>query len=48
MPGRSRLARGRSFYRLTRAGRAQVEKEARAWQQTATILARFFSVKASS
>jgi len=31
------------YYRLTRSGRKQVEKETRDWQQTATILARFFS-----
>lgn len=30
------------YYRLTRAGRQQVEKETRDWQQTAAILARFF------
>jgi len=46
--GRSENNRRAKFYRLTRAGRAEVEKEARAWQQTATILARFFSAKASS
>jgi transcriptional regulator len=46
--GMSENNRRARFYRLTRAGRAQVEKEARAWQQTATILARFFSAKASS
>jgi transcriptional regulator len=31
------------YYRLTRAGCKQVEKETRDWQQTATILARFFA-----
>ena len=31
------------YYRLTRAGRKQLEKEAREWEQTATILARFLS-----
>jgi DNA-binding PadR family transcriptional regulator len=36
------------FYRLTRAGRAQVEREARSWQQTTAVLARFFASKASS
>src|ERR1044072_8647484 len=30
------------FYKLTRAGRRQLEKEARAWEETAAILARFF------
>ena len=29
------------FYRLTRAGRRQVKKEARAWEITAGIVARF-------
>lgn len=31
------------FYRLTRAGRRQVEKEAREWDQTTAILARFLA-----
>jgi PadR family transcriptional regulator PadR len=31
------------FYRLTRAGRAQLKKEAREWDQTTAILARFLS-----
>jgi PadR family transcriptional regulator, regulatory protein PadR len=31
------------FYRLTRAGRKQLEKEARNWQQTTEILDRFLS-----
>ena len=31
------------FYRLTRAGRKQVEREARDWQRTASIIARFLS-----
>jgi PadR family transcriptional regulator len=35
------------YYRLTRAGRRQVEKEARDWEQTATILARFLAPKES-
>jgi len=46
--GLSENNRRAKFYRLTRAGRAQVEKEARAWQQTAAMLARFFAAKASS
>ena len=36
------------FYTLTRAGRKQLEREAREWQRTAGIIARFFSPKASS
>src|SRR5688572_24176276 len=35
------------FYRLTRTGRKRVEKEAREWQQTAAILARFFAARES-
>jgi transcriptional regulator len=31
------------FYKLTRAGRKQVEREAREWEQTSAILARFLS-----
>ena len=46
--GLSENNRRAKFYRLTRAGRAQVEKEARAWQQTAAMLERFFAAKASS
>jgi PadR family transcriptional regulator, regulatory protein PadR len=33
------------YYKLTRAGRKQLEKEAREWKQTTTILARFLSPK---
>ncbi len=36
------------FYRLTRAGRQQVEKAAREWQQTTAIVARFLEPGASS
>ena len=31
------------FYRLTRAGRKQLEKATREWDQTTSILARFFA-----
>ena len=31
------------YYRLTRAGRKQLEREAREWEQTTAILARFLS-----
>jgi PadR family transcriptional regulator, regulatory protein PadR len=31
------------FYKLTRAGKKQVEKEAREWEQTTAIVARFFA-----
>jgi transcriptional regulator len=33
------------FYRLTRAGRKQLQTETRDWEQTAAIIARFFQVK---
>lgn len=33
------------YYRLTRAGRKQLGREAREWEQTAAILARFLSAK---
>jgi transcriptional regulator len=35
------------FYRLTRAGRKQVERETREWEQTAAVLARFLAAKES-
>ena len=35
------------FYRLTRAGRRQVEREARAWQDATAIVARFLAAKAA-
>jgi transcriptional regulator len=31
------------YYRLTRAGRKQLEREAKEWEQTTEILARFLS-----
>jgi PadR family transcriptional regulator PadR len=34
------------FYRLTRDGRKQLQAETRGWEQTAAIIARFFTVKA--
>ncbi|HVB88455.1 MAG TPA: PadR family transcriptional regulator [Candidatus Dormibacteraeota bacterium] len=36
------------FYRLTRAGRKQVEREAREWEKTTSILARFLSPEKQS
>jgi transcriptional regulator len=36
------------FYRLTRAGKKQLEKEAREWERTTGIIARFFSPGESS
>ena len=41
--GLSENKRKAKFYRLTRAGRKQLEKEAWDWEQTTAILARFLS-----
>jgi len=41
--GVSENNRKAKFYRLTRAGRKQIEKEARNWEQTTAILARFLA-----
>ena len=41
--GVSENNRKAKFYRLTRAGKKRVEREAREWQQTTAILARFLS-----
>lgn len=42
--GISENNRKAKFYKLTRAGRKQIEKETRDWEQTAAILARFLAV----
>jgi PadR family transcriptional regulator len=34
------------FYRLTRGGHRQLQAEARSWEQTSAIIARFFAAKA--
>jgi PadR family transcriptional regulator, regulatory protein PadR len=34
------------FYKLTRAGRKQLQAEAAGWEQSAAIIRRFFAVKA--
>ena len=34
------------FYRLTTAGRRQLQAETRDWEQTAAVIGRFFAVKA--
>ena len=44
--GTSEKNRRARFYRLTAAGRKQLQAEARDWEQTAAIIARFFQVKA--
>ena len=36
------------YYRLTRAGRKQVEKETREWKETTTIMARFLAPEEQS
>jgi transcriptional regulator len=36
------------YYKLTRAGHKQLAKEAREWEQTAAILARFFALPKES
>ena len=41
--GLSENNRRAKFYRLPRAGRKQVEKEARDWERTTAILARFLA-----
>src|SRR5246500_5811756 len=43
--GTSDNNRKAKYYKLTRAGRKQLEKEAREWAQTTAILARFLSSK---
>ena len=44
--GASENNRRARFYRLTKAGRKQLEAETRDWEQTTAIIARFFQVKA--
>jgi transcriptional regulator len=41
--GTSDNNRRAKFYKLTRAGRRRLAKEARDWEQTTAILARFFA-----
>src|SRR5687767_14674421 len=41
--GMSDNNRKAKFYRLTRAGRKQIEKETQDWKQTTAILARFLN-----
>lgn len=45
--GLSENNRKAKFYRLTRAGRKQVAKEAQAWDETTAILARFMAANRS-
>jgi PadR family transcriptional regulator PadR len=44
--GASENNRKARFYKLTRAGRRQLQAEARNWEQTAALIGRFFAVKA--
>jgi PadR family transcriptional regulator, regulatory protein PadR len=44
--GTSENNRRARFYRLTVAGRKQLQTETHDWKQTAAIIARFFEVKA--
>jgi PadR family transcriptional regulator PadR len=44
--GASENNRRARFYRLTGVGRKQLKAETRDWEQTAAIIARFFTVKA--
>src|SRR5579863_8758695 len=46
--GVSENNRKAKFYKLTRAGRKQIEKEARQWEQATAILARFMSPEEES
>jgi PadR family transcriptional regulator PadR len=44
--GASENNRRARFYRLTKAGRKQLQDETRDWEQAAAIIGRFFEVKA--
>jgi PadR family transcriptional regulator len=44
--GASENNRRARFYRLTRAGRRQLQDETREWNQTTAIIGRFFDAKA--
>ena len=46
--GVSENNRRAKFYRLTRAGRKHLEREARSWELTTEILSRFLAPRASS
>ena len=45
--GTSENGRKAKYYTLTRAGRKQVERETREWEQTTEILARFLQAEES-
>ena len=44
--GTSENNRRARFYRLTRAGRQQLQAETRDWEETAAVIERFFAAKA--
>jgi PadR family transcriptional regulator PadR len=44
--GTSENNRRARFYRLTKAGRKQLEAETKDWEQTTALIERFFEVKA--
>ena len=44
--GASENNRKARFYRLTRGGRTDLQAEMRSWEQTSTIIQRFFAAKA--
>ena len=44
--GESENKRRARFYRLTAAGRRQLQAETSEWEQTAAIIAKFFQIKA--
>jgi transcriptional regulator len=44
--GTSENNRRARFYRLTRAGRKQLQAETENWEETAAVIGRFFAVKA--
>jgi PadR family transcriptional regulator PadR len=44
--GTSENNRRARFYRLTRAGRKQLQAETKGWEQTTALVGRFFAVKA--
>jgi PadR family transcriptional regulator, regulatory protein PadR len=46
--GPSENNRRARFYRLTRAGRKQLQAELRGWRQTADIIARFLTINAET
>ncbi len=46
--GQSENNRRAKFYALTPAGRRQLAREAREWQQTADLIASFFALKPTS